>query len=95
MVIETDRLILREMTEDDFGSLYAVLADSDIIGYYPYSFDEARVRGWIRKNRESIAYGCQLIDEFEDEENEITKLYTINRTQWEKYIKIATDYINI
>ena len=30
MVIETQRLILREMTEDDFDALYRVLADSDI-----------------------------------------------------------------
>lgn len=49
MVIETDRLILREMTEDDFDALYAVLADSDIMQHYPYTFDEDRVRGWIRK----------------------------------------------
>ena len=26
MVIETDRLILREMTEDDFDALYVILA---------------------------------------------------------------------
>lgn len=29
MVIETQRLILREMIEDDFDALYKVLADSD------------------------------------------------------------------
>lgn len=52
MIIETDRLLLREMTEDDFNALYAVLADSDIMEHYPYTFDEARVRGWIRKNIE-------------------------------------------
>lgn len=40
MVIETDRLILREMIENDFDALYAVLADSDIMKHYPYSFDE-------------------------------------------------------
>jgi RimJ/RimL family protein N-acetyltransferase len=52
MVIETDRLILREMTEKDFDALYAVLADSDIMVHYPYAFDEDRVRGWIKRNRE-------------------------------------------
>ena len=31
MVIETERLILREMNKYDFGALYRVLADSDII----------------------------------------------------------------
>lgn len=52
MVIETDRLILREMTDDDFDALYVVLADLDIMQYYPYTFDEDRVRGWIRENIE-------------------------------------------
>lgn len=50
--IETDRLILREMTEDDFDALYEVLSDSDVSEYYPYSFDEARVSNWILRNIE-------------------------------------------
>jgi RimJ/RimL family protein N-acetyltransferase len=52
MVIETKRLILREMTDDDFDALYRILADSDIMQHYPYTFDEARVRNWIVRNRE-------------------------------------------
>jgi len=52
MTITTDRLILREMTGDDFDALYAVLSDSDIMQHYPYSFDEERVRGWINRNIE-------------------------------------------
>ena len=50
--IETGRLFLREMTPEDFDRLYAVLADSDIMQHYPYTFDEARVRNWINKNLE-------------------------------------------
>ena len=50
MKIETGRLFLREMTEGDFGALYRILADSDIMQHYPYSFDEERVRGWITRN---------------------------------------------
>ena len=52
MVIETERLILREMAESDFDSLYRVLADSNIMQHYPYAFDEARVRDWIHRNME-------------------------------------------
>ena len=52
MVIETERLLLREMTEDDFHALYQVLADSDSMRYYPYTFDENRVRNWIERNIE-------------------------------------------
>ena len=40
------------MTPEDLNALYAVLADSDIMQHYPYTFDEARVQNWIRKNRE-------------------------------------------
>ena len=52
MIGETERLRLREMTEQDYDALYKVLADSDIMQHYPYRFDEARVRGWIQKNLE-------------------------------------------
>ena len=52
VVIETERLLLREMTENDFKALYKVLADSDIMQHYPYTFDDARVKGWINKNIE-------------------------------------------
>lgn len=50
--IETKRLILREMNKNDFDALYKVLADSDIMQHYPYTFDENRVLGWIDKNIE-------------------------------------------
>lgn len=51
-IIETERLILREMTPEDFDRLHAVLADSDIMQHYPYTFNEARVRNWINRNLE-------------------------------------------
>ena len=52
MKLETKRLFLREMTPEDYDALYAVLADSDIMRHYPYTFDEARVKNWINKNTE-------------------------------------------
>ena len=52
MRIETERLILREMTEHDFDALYSVLADADIMRHYPYAFDEEKVRSWITRNME-------------------------------------------
>ena len=50
MILETERLFLREMTMDDFDALYAVLSDAEIMQHYPYSFDEERVRSWIARN---------------------------------------------
>ena len=52
MIMETERLVLREMTQDDFHALYRVLADADIMQHYPYAFDENRVRNWIGRNIE-------------------------------------------
>lgn len=52
MVIETERLVLREMTENDFEALHKVLSDSDTMQHYPYKFDENRVRSWIARNTE-------------------------------------------
>ena len=49
VILQTPRLFLREMTEQDFDALYGILGDSDIMQHYPYIFDEKRVRGWIRK----------------------------------------------
>ena len=169
MLIETERLLLREMTEDDFSALYKVLADSDIMKHYPYTFDEIRVRNWIQRNIEryrifgfglwavclkatgemigdcgltmqliggeikpeigyhiradkqrngyakeaaiavrdwtfnntpfnvvysymkstnepsvktALSYGCKQVDEYQDDENEITKVFAISRDQW-------------
>ena len=50
IVIETERLLLREMRDDDFHALYKVLSNSDVMRHYPYVFDEDRVRGWIERN---------------------------------------------
>ena len=169
MIIETERLFLREMMEGDYDELYVILADSDIMQHYPYIFDEARVKRWISCNREryrifgfglwavclkdtgemigdcgltmqniggvikpeigyhirkdmqrkgyakeaasavrdwafentpftmifsymkytnlpsarsAMSWGCRLVDEFKDEENEITKVFAITRKEW-------------
>ena len=50
MILETERLFLREMTMGDFDALYAVLSDAEIMQHYPYTFDEERVRSWIERN---------------------------------------------
>lgn len=60
-ILFTERLFLREMTEDDYDSLYAVLADAEIMQHYPYTFDENKVREWIRRNKERyLTYGFGL-----------------------------------
>ena len=174
MIIETERLFLREMKESDFDALYKVLADSDIMQHYPYTFDENRVIKWIQRNIEryrifgfglwavclketgemigdcgitlqlidgqikpeigyhiradkqrngyakeaaiavrdwtfnntpfqivysymkytnepsvktAISYGCKQVDEYKDDENEITKVFAISKDQWADLIR--------
>lgn len=174
MIIETERLFLREMDENDFDALYEVLADADIMQHYPYTFDENRVRNWIQRNIEryrifgfglwavclketgemigdcgitlqlidgqikpeigyhiradkqrngyakeaaiavrdwtfnntpfqivysymkytnepsvktAISYGCKQVDEYKDDENEITKVFAISKDQWADLIR--------
>ena len=90
MKLETTRLYLRELTENDFSALYDVLADSDIMQHYPYTFDENRVRKWIVKNIERyniFGFGLWAVvlketDEFIDDKNEITVTYAITRNEW-------------
>lgn len=64
MELLTPRLRLRELREDDFDALCAVLGDSDITRHYPYTFDEARVRNWITRNRrryETLGFGLWAV----------------------------------
>ena len=50
IILETQRLFLREMNMNDYDALYAVLADREIMQHYPYIFDEERVKSWIERN---------------------------------------------
>ena len=52
VIIETERLILKEMTHGDFAAHKAVWADDELMKHYPYTFDDERVRAWIDHNIE-------------------------------------------
>ncbi len=52
MVIETKRLILREMNMEDLDLLYAVLGDDVLMQHYPHAFDKKMVKKWIENNIE-------------------------------------------
>ena len=60
-VIETERLLLREYTPDDFGALYEILSDPETMQHYPAPFDEERTRKWITWNLDNYEkYGFGL-----------------------------------
>ena len=50
MVLETKRLLLREMNPDDYQALFLVLGDPETMWHYPYTFDGQHVRDWIVRN---------------------------------------------
>ena len=59
--IETERLILREYTPEDFDALYEILSDPETMRHYPAPFDEAGTRRWIEWNLENYErYGFGL-----------------------------------
>ena len=50
MVLETKRLLLREMDPDDYQALFLVFGDPETMRHYPYTFDGGHVRDWIERN---------------------------------------------
>nr|WP_241393563.1 GNAT family N-acetyltransferase [Clostridium butyricum] len=61
VIIETNRLIFREYTLDDFDNLYEIVSDPETMRHYPKPFDEERTRGWIEWNLENYKnYGFGL-----------------------------------
>lgn len=54
-MIETQRLLLREYSMDDFDALHAILSDPETMRHYPAPFDEDRTRRWIEWNLENYA----------------------------------------
>jgi [ribosomal protein S5]-alanine N-acetyltransferase len=51
VILETDRLLLREFVPEDADALAAVLGDPVAMQYYPSPFARAEVENWIRRNR--------------------------------------------
>ena len=40
IIIETELIILREYTLDDFDKLYEILSDAETMAHYPSPYDE-------------------------------------------------------
>lgn len=47
LILQTPRLILREMREDDFTALCAMLRDPDVMYAYAHAFSEDEARQWL------------------------------------------------
>lgn len=47
-IIETERLKLRQLSDDDFDNLKAILSDEETMKFYPKPYDDEGVNKWIR-----------------------------------------------
>ena len=47
VILETERLLLREMNDDDFSALKTILSDPENMKYYPKPYDDDGVQRWI------------------------------------------------
>ena len=61
MVLETERLLLREMNQDDFQSLCKILQDKDVMYAYEGAFSDEEAQSWLNKQLENYKeYGFGL-----------------------------------
>ena len=46
-ILQTNRLILREYTQEDFNDLLSILSDPETMKYYPKPYDEKGCQRWL------------------------------------------------
>jgi [ribosomal protein S5]-alanine N-acetyltransferase len=51
-ILETPRLVLRELTAEDTDALAHIISDPETMRYYPAPYDRAGVEQWIARNRQ-------------------------------------------
>ena len=49
MILETDRLYLRKMTQEDYSALCRMLQDPDVMYAYEHAFSEEEAHQWLHK----------------------------------------------
>ena len=61
IVLETEQLILRELTMEDLDAWHMILSDKETRQYYPKPFDIEKTRSWITWNLDNYQkYGFGL-----------------------------------
>lgn len=65
MILETERLILREYTAEDFDALYGILSDKETMKHYPKTYDEKGTKRWLNwsfDNYKKYGFGLWAIE---------------------------------
>lgn len=47
MIFETERMIFRQMTKDDYNDLCEILQDKEVMYAYEHAFSDQEVEGWL------------------------------------------------
>ena len=64
-ILETERLLLREYTPEDFDGLYAILSDPETMKYYPKPYDDKGTMRWLNwsfDNYKTYGFGLWAIE---------------------------------
>jgi [ribosomal protein S5]-alanine N-acetyltransferase len=65
VIVETERLRLRELESGDLDDLAAILGDAETMRFYPRPWSRDDVRAWIERNRRSYeahGFGVWALD---------------------------------
>ena len=65
IILETERLVLREYTNEDFDWLYEILSDEETMKHYPKPYDAAGVQRWLDwslDNYQKHGFGLWVIE---------------------------------
>jgi len=57
MILETERLILRQMQQSDFNNLCKILQDEDVMYSYEGAFSDEEVQTWLNRQLERYSTG--------------------------------------
>ena len=91
IILETNRLYLREFVENDFIDLCEILQDKDVMYAYEHSFSEKEVKNWYNKNIErnnENSFGLWAVIHKETKEYLGQCGLTIQDLNGEKYLEI-------
>ncbi len=64
MILETERLTLRKLTQDDLPDMRAILQDPDVMYAYEHDFSDADVQRWMDKQYrryEELGFGLWAV----------------------------------
>ena len=56
IILQTQRLVLREMTLDDLDFIALLLGDREVMRFYPQAYDRADAEAWVRRVLDRYAW---------------------------------------